>query len=269
MGRPEKPLTETADHCGGSAATARLQRILDAWNNGPSIAIEGLEAKLEQVFGLIPLFPDQFVYVVNYTEARVVYSRGVEEVLGYKAEEVDIPWVTGTWHPDDAPIVARLSEAVLRQVQDHRPVLRPFDLNLLVDYRVRKADGTYIKILRQSTVFAVDERTGRAISTFSICKDISNIKSSDRVGWQLSGPAAAAVDMSGLKDLHTQLQYRPSPREMDVLRKLVKGRSSARIAEELHISVHTVNTHRRNLLERTGLENTAELVRMASEAGWV
>lgn len=269
MGRPGKRLTKHADDRDRASAMARLQAILDSWNNGPSIAIEGLEEKLEHVFGLIPLFPDQFVYVVNYTEARVVYSRGVEEVLGYRAKEIDIPWLTATWHPEDAPVVARLSEAVLRVVQEHRPVLRPFDLNLLVDYRIRKADGTYIKVLRQSTVFAVDEHTGRAISTFSICKDISNIKNSDRVGWQLSGPVAPAVDMSGLKDIHTQLQYRPSPREMEVLRKLAQGRSSARIAEELHISVHTVNTHRHNLLDRTGLKNTAELVRMASETGWL
>jgi two-component system response regulator DctR len=50
---------------------------------------------------------------------------------------------------------------------------------------------------------------------------------------------------------------------------LVEGRVSKLISLELGITLNTVNTHRRNILERIGLKNTAELVRMAVEQGWV
>ncbi|MGB3524605.1 MAG: LuxR C-terminal-related transcriptional regulator [Flavobacteriales bacterium] len=42
-----------------------------------------------------------------------------------------------------------------------------------------------------------------------------------------------------------------------------------KIAAELCISPMTVITHRRNLLRRTGMKNAVELMRYASEMGWV
>ena len=51
-----------------------------------------------------------------------------------------------------------------------------------------------------------------------------------------------------------------SPRESDVLELLIRGKSSAQIAAELFISKLTVDTHRRNILKKTGAKNTAELI---------
>jgi DNA-binding CsgD family transcriptional regulator len=38
------------------------------------------------------------------------------------------------------------------------------------------------------------------------------------------------------------------------------GLISEEIAEKLFLSVHTVNTHRRNILEKSGKETIAELI---------
>ncbi len=51
-----------------------------------------------------------------------------------------------------------------------------------------------------------------------------------------------------------------SEREVEVLTYLLVGKSSKQIAEELFISKHTVDTHRKNILEKTKLSSTAELV---------
>lgn len=45
-----------------------------------------------------------------------------------------------------------------------------------------------------------------------------------------------------------------------MLKCLAEGLSSKQIADRLGISVHTVDTHRRNLLRKTGSSNTVELV---------
>ena len=138
-----------------------------------------------------------------------------------------------------------------------------------LDYRMLKANGEYVKILRQTTVFELDPKNGTVLSTLSICKDISNIKASNRVGWQGTGPGTELMTMDDILRAHGNVLYRPSPREMDVLRKLAEGKSSQVIAHELGISNHTVNSHRRNLLHRTGLKNSAQLVRHISELGWL
>lgn len=50
-----------------------------------------------------------------------------------------------------------------------------------------------------------------------------------------------------------------SEREKDVLEFLLEGLSSKEIAEKLFISKTTVDTHRRNILDKTGLKSTIEL----------
>jgi len=51
-----------------------------------------------------------------------------------------------------------------------------------------------------------------------------------------------------------------SPRETEVLDYIIKGMTSKEIANALFISKTTVDTHRRNILDKTGLSNTTELL---------
>ncbi len=52
-------------------------------------------------------------------------------------------------------------------------------------------------------------------------------------------------------------------REVEVLALVASGKSNKQVAEELFISVKTVETHKSHILEKLGLKNTAELVRYA------
>ena len=56
-----------------------------------------------------------------------------------------------------------------------------------------------------------------------------------------------------------------SRREKDVLRLILAERTTAEIAEALHVSRGTAETHRRNMLSKLGVRNTAGLVRCALE----
>ncbi|MCT4590549.1 MAG: response regulator transcription factor [Carboxylicivirga sp.] len=51
-----------------------------------------------------------------------------------------------------------------------------------------------------------------------------------------------------------------SEREKEVLELVVKGRTSLQIAEELFLSKHTIDIHRRRLIEKSGCRNTSELI---------
>ncbi len=50
-----------------------------------------------------------------------------------------------------------------------------------------------------------------------------------------------------------------SDREEEILKLLIKGFSNKKVAEELSISVHTVTTHRRNIIEKTGIKSLSGL----------
>jgi len=58
-----------------------------------------------------------------------------------------------------------------------------------------------------------------------------------------------------------------TPRELDVLKRLVQGYTNRQIAEELKLSVRTVEGYRANMSEKLGLHSRAELVRYAREHG--
>ncbi|MEQ9468871.1 MAG: response regulator transcription factor [Ekhidna sp.] len=60
-----------------------------------------------------------------------------------------------------------------------------------------------------------------------------------------------------------------SPREFEVLELITKGKTTAQIAEELHLSVHTINSHRKNILKKLSLNSPAELIVYALESGLV
>lgn len=58
-----------------------------------------------------------------------------------------------------------------------------------------------------------------------------------------------------------------SPREREVLQLVVEGRTAKQIAQDLCLSVKTVETHRRHICEKTGSEGVADLVRYAVREG--
>lgn len=58
-----------------------------------------------------------------------------------------------------------------------------------------------------------------------------------------------------------------SRRERDVLRLLAQGHSNQQIADQIRVSVKTVETYRTRLQEKLGLKGRAELYRFAVESG--
>ena len=60
-----------------------------------------------------------------------------------------------------------------------------------------------------------------------------------------------------------------SPRQREVLRLIAEGRTTKQIAQELGISVKTVETHRAQLMDRLGIRDVAGLVRYAILVGLI
>ena len=54
-----------------------------------------------------------------------------------------------------------------------------------------------------------------------------------------------------------------SPREQQVVHMLGKGMTSSIMAEHLNLSIHTINSHRKNILKKLGFKSPAELIAYA------
>jgi len=64
-------------------------------------------------------------------------------------------------------------------------------------------------------------------------------------------------------DVQTAPHERLSDREFVVLRLIASGKTVSAIAQELSLSVKTVSTYRTRILEKTGMQNSAELTHYA------
>ncbi len=54
-----------------------------------------------------------------------------------------------------------------------------------------------------------------------------------------------------------------SKREKEVVKLVAEGHKSKLIAQLLNISIHTVHTHRKNIIQKTKTKTSCELVRFA------
>ena len=77
-----------------------------------------------------------------------------------------------------------------------------------------------------------------------------------------SGPGANTVTTPGNK-----LTELLSPREFEILKLVCQEYSSAEIGERLFLSTGTVDTHRRNILVKLGVNNTVGMVKFAMQNG--
>jgi len=81
----------------------------------------------------------------------------------------------------------------------------------------------------------------------------------------LAEELAARMDDRGEKPLHESL----SDREYQVLRMISSGKSIAEIADVMFLSVKTVSTYKRRILDKMNMKTTAEMIGYAIQKGLV
>ena len=109
------------------------------------------------------------------------------------------------------------------------------------------ANGYILKNAGKSTLFGAIEAVMRGDSYFD-AKAISTL-----------------VDSLSVKTSGAPIKL--TKREIEVLNCIAAGLTTNEIAEELFISTHTVETHRKNLLAKIGVKNSAGLVKYAIDQG--
>ncbi len=68
---------------------------------------------------------------------------------------------------------------------------------------------------------------------------------------------------------HTAEAKKLTSRETEVLQLLTEGKSSRETADLLNVSVKTVQTHRRNIMEKLGLRHITDLTKYAIQQGLI
>ena len=131
-----------------------------------------------------------------------------------------------------------------------------------------RKDQKNINTLHHGFILAFDE-TGMPLVELIVISDITAFNNSPYHFYKL-----ALVNDDGTEEVLTQGIYEKdietiSPREREVFEWMAQGKTSDEIASQLSISAETVKTHRKNILAKTGTENTIDLVRYGYAHGWL
>lgn len=84
-----------------------------------------------------------------------------------------------------------------------------------------------------------------------------------------AGETVLAPQLSRSDPLKGERQAALTPRELEILRLIVHGKSNKEIADGLKLSVNTVSVHRANIMDALGIHKTADLVVYAIRNGLV
>lgn len=212
---------------------------------------------------------DFYYYVFNVkTMVFELMSEEIKGMLGFSPEKIDVPFFLSRIHPEDQPYFLNFENKVV----DFFSTLTPTQiLNYKVsyDYRIQKADGSYIRILQQVITIQLDEKN-KVIKTLGIHTNISHLKATGIPVLSFIGLNGESSYMDvNVKKVFSASSISLTPREREVLALLVSGNNSAQIGTALFISKSTVDTHRKNLLRKTDCANTAALIVMAVQKGWL
>ena len=124
------------------------------------------------------------------------------------------------------------------------------DKEYLLQSLAAGADGYFLKKDADTELFAAIEkiRNGKNYVSPHLSEELADDWEQIRVGFT--------------KPLLT-------PREREVLKLIAEGKSNKDIADLLFISVHTVERHRANIMEKLNLKKIADLVKYAIQKGYI
>ncbi|MBN2730350.1 MAG: DNA-binding response regulator [Bacteroidales bacterium] len=77
----------------------------------------------------------------------------------------------------------------------------------------------------------------------------------------------ACLNIANKRCKATKPLLKLSKREIIIVKHLAKGKSSKEIADIEFISFHTVETHRKNIMQKLNIKTTAEIVSIAVKSG--
>jgi len=178
-------------------------------------------------------------------------------------------------HPDDLPFVMNLQKRAFGYIFG-LPVEERKDYKHIFEFRVLGPGGEYVRVIFQyhilegaeskETYILDDYNSSDYILLLSVA-DLSPDQNPDEpVRFRLYNfKTNEAVQFPLLKERDMTL----TKREVEILKLVNEGMLSKEISSQLSISVHTVNRHRQNILEKMNVDNVMEALNYSRKLGLI
>lgn len=207
------------------------------------------------------------VSVLDLYKGKFIYLRSKYiDKMGYdlnKALTQGPSYFYSLIHTDDLTLILDTNKRIYNFIQS-LPIDEKKDYKVIQNYRVRNAQNKYIPFIMQVIPLELDKKGN--IWLILMLDDLLPDKTKfDKVNRSLVNIRNGKKYLFNcdISDEKSSL----STREIEILGLAAKGYASKEIADQLFISVNTVNNHRQKILEKTNAANTSEAVNYARTLG--
>lgn len=196
--------------------------------------------------GQIDFIGKNFEYATGHNSAEFLEG-GIKKYLKYV-------------HPEDVGILLQILKDLMDYAHENYSVEDFYRLDFQYNYRLKSGNHEYLNIVENHVAIIADESgmPHAGLGHFTVIGSGSAI------------PMQATLKLLNDKDEYETVYHRNygtrlleskiSSRERDIIRLIAMGHNNEFISDKLSISPHTVRTHRKNLLQKTNVKNTTELV---------
>lgn len=209
---------------------------------------------------------NQFFFVGDLIQVKIHFtSRRSEEMIGIIPEEVTPYHFFEATHPDDIHR-HNLRRSKLFGLGQGLYIAENGEALLSTEFRFRNSLGEYPNLLVQCYMFYTRVPV-KTVYLIQVLTDISWFKKIKHGYHYYVGNDISLFRLpdDGLLNIGSIF----SDREFEIIRYIKAGMTSEQIAEKLFLSVHTVNTHRNNILEKTGKSALSEVIYELIERGFL
>lgn len=202
-------------------------------------------------------------FLVRSRDGRVIYANDrLLSWLGYARAEVE-----------DKPVSRLMPPELGDELEEEMRAVEAGDLRVRLA-ALRRKDSTTFPVLIVPQRY--EEGAHDLVGGFAILIELGAVQTAKSTGYRPGGELRSALDhiamelqslalsagtapSAPLRLSHPELSEL-SPREREVLVHLVGGARVPAIAEQLHISPHTVRNHLKSIYRKCGVRNQSELI---------
>lgn len=225
----------------------------------------------------LPLFlsPGQFYYyLVDFYGQQLRYiDPSIADILGLDPELATVDSILSCIHPEDINYVVQTESASLSFMlnQVGKGKLKSY-YKTSYCFRFKVVGGNY-ELFHNESVFFADEEIGRISQVLHIHTNINHLTAvndytSSLMGLKETDSTWSPVNANKEAE-SSSLNLHFSKREMEIIKLIALGYKSEEIAESLFISLHTVQSHRKNIIRKSGVKTSSELISLCVKEGLI
>ena len=176
-----------------------------------------------------------------------IHSSGADVTPGYLESRL---------HPDDL-IVLGATQRKLFEFIETLPVDQRKDYKHIYECRAKNAEGDYMRFIFQQQILELDE-DGKPWLLFGILDISPDTSPLEHIKLRVINYKTGEIVPFSVFEKESEIKL--SKREREILKMVRKGMLSKEISDKLFLSIHTVNKHRQNIMQKMNTNNLLEAI---------